>query len=252
MMYRFLSKIEEHLPHPVKMFVRANPLTRDIKIIAFLFLPVVIGIWLLSIGVRGLIGLANDMPQPVGIVISISFYMILVFFVIWLLYFLYRRILLIFGIKLVEDDLDTLYHQILDIVYSAIDNEIVNKVGLYFPSSPNNLRPVSYDMFEVNGMNMFNVVFSKHKHMELIDIGLFVKLLERNMKRLRKTNKLPLAFADPVLYRGKQYEPLLFMNATQDTDNVTITLALAEEASIDMFIRSQESNKQKGALYDEA
>ena len=227
-------------------------LLKILKIAMLVVVPLALAVAVLVFSISGLAGFVPNIPRPVRIIISVALYMVLIFAVIWLFYFLYRRVLLLFGIRLVEDDTDTLYHQIRDIVYNAIDNEIVSKVGLYYPSSPNNLRPISYDIYEVNGVNMFNVVFSKYKHMEIVDTHLFQKLLERNMKRLRNSNKFPLAFTDPILYRGKQYEPLLLMNITQDTDNVNISIVIANETSIDMFIRSQQvSGKRAGALYDE-
>lgn len=194
-----------------------------------------------------IVTLTISTPLP----ITIGIYMVIIVLLFAFIAAGYSWILRLFNMPLMDTDYASMYEQVLETADIAVDAVVCNKVGLYSPQSPSDMRPVSLEWEVVNNVPLFYVEFNKYRDIETADEELFKRLFEKNLKRLRKERKLPIAFADRVGIRGKVYEPLLVMHTRQNRDSLIVAIAFADEDSVTMLINSQSSNRSGGELFDD-
>ena len=238
---------DKHLSWLV-FWLKATPVIVYVTYITLsLLLVIFVASRLLSFTISQILIMTTLIPLPVTIGIYMVFGTLLVFFIAAGI----DKIRALFNIPLMETDYDAMYEQILETAYMAVDTVICNKVGLYSPQAPSILKPVSTEWEVVNNVAHFYVEFNKYKDMENADEELFKRLFEKNLKRLRKERKLPIAFTDRVGIRGRVYEPLLVMHTRQNVDSLIVAMAFADEDSVTMLINSQNRNRNGGELFDD-
>ena len=211
--------------------------------------------WALQVAVTGLViaiqGFITTVPSGVRWVLSIMFFMTVGGFLLWFGATVVNIVRALLGINLIEPDPDVVQGQILDAIYRATDSEVCYKVGLYPPKNPDALRPISNEAYEVEGVTLYNLEFNKAKSGISVDVYLFRRLIEKNLLKLIKMNKVHLAHTSHFPYKGKLYAPLLIVSVNQDNDSVTLSVAVADENSIELVIHASKSDNKEKILYDE-
>ena len=150
----------------------------------------------------------------------------------------------------IPPDMDSLYYDVRETAYKAVDENVCDKMQIYTPKTPSELKGVSAGIDEKDGVSLFKVEFEKVTT-DKADLNRFRHLLDRGIVRLRKRRELPTSLSQDFLYRGVTYPPLLIMRLYQDSETITVVFAFTDERSCELYINSRGEKTNVGQLYDD-
>ena len=147
-------------------------------------------------------------------------------------------------------DTDSLYYDICETGFKVADEKVCDKMQLFTPKTPSELKPVGAWIDEKEGVTLFKIEFNKVST-DKADLRRFKQLLERGIIRLRKRYELPTSLSQEFLYKGVTYPPLLIIRLYQDLETITVVFAFTDKQSCELYINSHGEKTNVGYLHDD-